>query len=159
MAGDVLDGEDIPGVFGDDVGDEEVDFGGFVGGDAADGAAVGVDVIEAVFLCCGGFDLDAEEFVAFGPSAADEDEVEALAVAVGLGDAEAEAGGFVDEGEFGELSATLGVEFALVGRGRARRGGASATSAGWRHSLGKRNGASGELAPQDSYSFIAMFSE
>jgi hypothetical protein len=41
-----------------------------------------------------------------------EDEVVTVAVSVGLGHAEAEAGGFEGEGEFGELSAALGGEFA-----------------------------------------------
>jgi hypothetical protein len=43
-----------------------------------------------------------------------EDEVVAFAVAVGLGDGEAEAGGFESEGEFGEFSAALGGEFAVM---------------------------------------------
>jgi hypothetical protein len=90
-----LDGEDEPGVVGDDVGDQEVYLGGLVGGDAAHGAAVGVYVVEAFDHRGGGLYLDAPELVAFGPVAADEDEVETFAVAVGLGDSEAEAGGFV----------------------------------------------------------------
>ena len=49
-----------------------------------------------------------------------EDGVVALAVAEGAGDAEAEAGGFEDEGEFGEFSAALGGELALA---RSLRGG------------------------------------
>ena len=44
-----------------------------------------------------------------------EDYVVAFAVAVGAGGAEAEVGGFEDEGEFGEFSAALGVDFALAG--------------------------------------------
>ena len=42
------DGEDEPGVFGNDVGNEEVDFGGAVGDGASASAAMTVDVIEAV---------------------------------------------------------------------------------------------------------------
>ncbi len=42
--------------------------------------------------------------------------VVAVAVAVGLGDGESEAGGFEGEGEFGELSAAFGGEFAIGGR-------------------------------------------
>ena len=80
------------------MGDQEVDFGGLVGGDAAHGAAVGVYVVEAFDQRGGGFYLDAPEFFSFGPVAADQDEVETFAVAIGLGDSEAEAGGFVDEG-------------------------------------------------------------
>ena len=54
-----------------------------------------------------------------------DDEVVAVAVAVGLGDGESESGGFEGEGEFGELSAALGGEFAVGGGlGRADFGGA-----------------------------------
>ena len=105
------DGEDEPGVLGDDVGDEEVDFGGAVGDGAASGAAITVDVIEAVEKSGGRFDLDAEE-----AASGVEDEVVTFAVAVGLGDAEAHSGGFVGESEFGEFAAALGGEFAEAGR-------------------------------------------
>jgi hypothetical protein len=44
-----------------------------------------------------------------------DDGVVAFAVAEGLGNSESEAGGFEGEGEFGELPATLGSEFALTG--------------------------------------------
>jgi len=50
-AGDSAKGvewEDVPGVFGDDVGGEEVDFAGKVGDGASVAAAVGVDAVEAV---------------------------------------------------------------------------------------------------------------
>ena len=77
-----------PGVFGDDVGDEEVDFGELVGDGASVEAAVEVDAVEAVDELGGAFDLDALE-----ESVAVEDEVVALAVAVGLGDGESEGGG------------------------------------------------------------------
>ena len=50
-----------------------------------------------------------------GEIAGVEDYVVAFAVAVGTGHAEAEAGGFEDEGEFGEFSAALGVAFAIGG--------------------------------------------
>ena len=46
--GDDGDGEDEPGVLGNDVGDKEVDFGGAVGDGASAGAAMTVDVIEAI---------------------------------------------------------------------------------------------------------------
>jgi hypothetical protein len=104
-------GEDEPGVLGNDVGDEEVDFGGAVGDGASAGAAMTVDVIEAVEKSRRRFDLDAEE-AACGV----EDEVVTFAVAVGLGDAEAHGGGFVGESEFGEFAAALGGEFAGVER-------------------------------------------
>jgi hypothetical protein len=97
--GDFFDGEDEPGVFRDDVADEEVDFSGEVrDGAAASDAAGGVDVVEVADLGGSGFDLHAKELVALGPAAADEDEVEALAVAVRFSDSEAEASGFVEEG-------------------------------------------------------------
>ena len=41
-------GEDEPGVFGDNVGGDEIDFGEFVGDGASVDAAVGVEVVEAV---------------------------------------------------------------------------------------------------------------
>jgi hypothetical protein len=53
-----------------------------------------------------------------GEFAGVEDHVVAFAVAVGAGDTETAAGGLQDELEFGELSETLGVEFALAGGGR-----------------------------------------
>jgi hypothetical protein len=64
-----------------------------------------------------------------------DDGVVTFAVTEGLGDSEAEAGGFEGEGEFGELSAALGVELVLAGgvesgglrnRLRARRSGTAA---------------------------------
>ena len=50
-----------------------------------------------------------------------DDGVVAFAVAERAGDSEAEAGGFEGEGEFGKLSATLGVELALTGGEEFRR--------------------------------------
>jgi len=61
QAEDVREREDVPGVFGDDVGDEEIDFGEFVGDGASVDAAVGVDAVEAAQKLGGGFDLDADE--------------------------------------------------------------------------------------------------
>src|ERR1022692_3013791 len=96
--GSFSNGEDEPGVVGDDVGDDEIDFGGLIGDHASAGVPGRADVVEAVDQAGGGFDLDAPELVAFGPVAADEDEVETFAVAVGFGDSEALGGGFVGEG-------------------------------------------------------------
>jgi len=109
--GDDGDGEDEPGVLGNDVGDEEVDFGGAVGDGTASGAAMTVDVIEAIQKRRRRFDLNAEE-AALGV----EDEIVSFAVAIGLGDAEAHGGGFVGESEFGEFSPALGGEFTETGR-------------------------------------------
>jgi hypothetical protein len=53
--------EDEPGIFGNDVGDEEIDFGEGVGDGASVDAAVGVDAVEARLKLRGGFDLDADE--------------------------------------------------------------------------------------------------
>ncbi len=61
QAEDVGKGEDEPGVFGDDVGSDEIDFGEFVGDGASVDAAVGVEVVEAVLHLGGGFDLDADK--------------------------------------------------------------------------------------------------
>jgi len=112
------DGQDEPGVLGNEVGDEEIHLGGKIGDGAASGAALGVDVIKAVEEGGRRLDLDAVEG---GPGV--ENEVVALAVAVGLGDGEAEADGFVSEGDFGQFSAALGGEFALVWGFWARAGG------------------------------------
>jgi hypothetical protein len=57
-----------------------------------------------------------------GEVAGVDDGVVSFAVAEGPGDSEAKASGFEGEREFGELSATLGVELTLSGRVRARRG-------------------------------------
>jgi len=57
----VGEGEDEPGVFGDDVGGEEVDFVEGVGDGASVDAAVGVDTVESALQLGGGFDLDADE--------------------------------------------------------------------------------------------------
>jgi hypothetical protein len=57
-ASDGLDGDDVPEIFGDDVGDEEIDF--FAGIDAAAGTG-GFDTIAIFGVPGGGFDLDAEE--------------------------------------------------------------------------------------------------
>jgi len=150
-----LERNEVPGVFGDDVSGEEVDFAGEIGDGAASGAAVGVEVVHAVFDLGGALHLDAPErrrgivrtparagataedgecgtdglpVGGFGAPAVGgevagvDDGIVAFAVAEGPGDSEAEAGGFEGEGEFGEFSAALGVELALAGRVRARRG-------------------------------------
>jgi len=61
LAQDVGEREDEPGVFGDDVGGDEIDFGEFVGDGASVDAAVGVEVIEAVLQLGRGFYLHADE--------------------------------------------------------------------------------------------------
>ena len=106
---DDVDGEDEPGVLGNDVGDEEVDFVESIWDRAAVGAAVRVYVVEAVEECGRGFNLDAPEAMS-----GFEDEVVALAVAVGLGHMEALGGGLVNERQFRKFSAALGGEFALA---------------------------------------------
>jgi len=119
-AEDVGEREDEPGIFGDDVGDEEIDFGEGVGDGASVDAAVGVDAVEAALHLSGRFDLDADE-AGTGEWAGGievggvEDDVVAFAVAEGFGDAEAVAGGGEGEGEFGDLATAFGGEFALEG--------------------------------------------
>lgn len=135
LAEDVREWEDEPGIFGDDVGGDEIDFGELVGDGASVDAAVGVDVVEAVEQLGGGFDLDADEARAGaierqGPRLRSlsllggddgwemggvEDDVVAFAIAEGLGDAEAVAGGGEGEGELGDFSAAFGGEFAFEG--------------------------------------------
>ena len=51
----------VPGVFGDDVGGEEVDFAGKVGDGASVDAAMGVDTVEAFEKLGGTLHLDAPE--------------------------------------------------------------------------------------------------
>jgi hypothetical protein len=80
-----FDGDDVPGVLGDDVGDDEIDFvlGGDVMSFPSKDTAVG----------------DASELYLHAPQATipAHDEVEAFAVSMGLGDSEAEACCFADE--------------------------------------------------------------
>ena len=146
-----------PGVFGDDVGDDEVDFGEFVGDGASVDAAVGIDAVDAGLHLGGGFDLDADQAraeagVEVGGERAEvgrvaamavEDDVVAFAVAEGFGDAEAVAGGGEGEGEFGDLAAAFGGEFALEGSERlGSLWGAGWSGRGFRATLGaSANGA------------------
>ena len=100
------DRDHVPRPGGDDVSDEEIDFLRGIGFAGASGAAVlGLNVITmtAADHSLGGFDLHAPEM-----AAGIEDEVVRFGFAVRLGDHEAEIGGVVHEGEFGDLSATLG---------------------------------------------------
>ena len=63
-AGDSASGvqrNDVPGVFGDDVDGEEVDFAGEIRDGASAGAAVGVDAVEAFEELGGTLYLDAPE--------------------------------------------------------------------------------------------------
>ncbi len=76
------EGEDEPGVFGDNVGGDEIDFGEFVGDGASVDAAVGVEVVEAVLHLGGGFDLDADEARAGLGGEALEDTPSAIAILV-----------------------------------------------------------------------------
>ena len=98
-ASDGLDGNDVPDVLGDDVGDEEVDFGGGVG-DAA--GSSGLDAVAMFRVTGSGLDLDAEE-----SAAAFDDGVVALAVSPGEADGEFEVGGTGEEGGFCGFTATL----------------------------------------------------
>ena len=118
---DVREREDEPGVLGEDVGGDEIDFGELVGDGASVDAPVGVDAVQAIEELGGAFDLDAGEFGHGVGLMGVDDEIVAFAVAVGFGDGEAEGGGFEGEGEFGEFSAALGGEFAVKGRGGVER--------------------------------------
>jgi len=98
-APDGLDRDDVPDVLGDDVSDEEVDFGRGVGDGAGPG---GFDPVAGFGVAGGGFDLDAEESVAMV-----DDGVVALAVSPGEADGEVEVSGAGEEGGFGGFPATL----------------------------------------------------
>ncbi len=96
---DGLDGNDVPEVFGDDIGDEEIDFGGGV--DLAVGSG-SFDAVAGLRVAGGGLDLHAEEAaVEF------DDRIVAVAVSPGEADAEAEMGGAGEEGGLGGFSATF----------------------------------------------------
>src|SRR5215470_3827626 len=103
-----MDRENIPEVLGDDVGDEEVDL--FAGVNAAGVASAGVNAVGADAYTRCGLDLHARQ-----AAREVEDEVVAVAVTPGFGNAETEGGGFVEEGGFRDLSATLAVELWLGG--------------------------------------------
>jgi len=106
-AEDVGEREDEPGVFGNDVNDDEIDFRKFVGDDASVEVATDVDAVEAVGELCGSLDLDADEAGARATvqessvlgqwkkavTVTIEDCVVAFAVAEGVRDSEAMAGG------------------------------------------------------------------
>jgi hypothetical protein len=96
---DGLDGDDVPEIFGDDVGDEEIYF--FAGIDFPAGSG-GFDAIASLGAAGGGFDLDPEESVIEF-----DDGVVAITVSPGDEDGEAEMGGAGQEGGFGGFSAAL----------------------------------------------------
>src|SRR2546427_1795033 len=97
--GESVDGDDVPQIFRDDPGDEEIDFVASVGGPPSGG----LDAIARLGVALGGFDLNAPEVAVSGV----EEKVVALAVSPRLGDAEAQAGGFGEEGGLGGFSPTL----------------------------------------------------
>ena len=88
---DGSDGNDVPDVFGDDVGDKEIDFGGGVNFAAGSG---GFDAVAGFKVSAGGFYLDAKEAVAES-----DNRVVALAVSPRQADAEAEVRGAGQEGD------------------------------------------------------------
>ena len=104
-----FDGDDVAGVFGDDVGDDEINF--VLGVNAATSpATMGGYLIDTALGGTRGLYLHA-------PPAAipTDDEVEAVAVSIGLGDAEAQTCRLVRECHLGQLSLTFaGVDAAFV---------------------------------------------
>src|SRR6266702_577895 len=131
-----LDGEHVPDIERDDVGDKNVNVVGGVNHLAlpVDGVD-GLDVVTAGAHDCGALELDAPEAAAGGvaPGGAVvrivvvtieamrvvairieavriENEVVALAIAPGFGNAKAQAGGLEQEGGLGEFSFALGVD-------------------------------------------------
>ncbi len=96
---DGLDGDDVPEVFGHDVGDEKINFGGGI--DLAVGSG-GFDAVAGLRVASGGFDLHAEEAaVEF------DDRIVAIAVSPGKADAKAEMGSAGEEGGLSGFSATF----------------------------------------------------
>jgi hypothetical protein len=100
-----FDGQDVPDVERQDVGDEDVDiFGG------VDDFAFAVDAVDGLnVIAAGAEDFGAFELHAPKAGAGIEDAVVALAVSPGLGEVEAQGFGFEQEGGFGEFSGALGV--------------------------------------------------
>jgi len=117
-------GEDVPDFFGHEVGDYEIEFGLFVGHDAAVGDALNAELVAAVAYAGTGFHLDTPQLVA-----AFDHEVVAMHLSVGLADDVAEAHGFVDEGDFSEVASAGDGDAAgsggSLGRASAGRGSAS----------------------------------
>src|SRR5579864_9001044 len=103
--GDGFDGQDIPGVNGNDVGYEDVNVFGGVGDFAlAVDAIDGLDIVAAGAENFGALQLNAPEAGTGG-----NDEVIAFAVSPGLGDTEAQSFYLEHEGGFGDFSHALGV--------------------------------------------------
>ena len=101
---EIFDGDNVPGVFGDDVDGQDVDFAGIVRDHAGGGAAPGVYVVEAVDQGAGGFDLHAQDV-----AVVDYDPVVAVVVSVGLGEMEAAPDRADQEFGFSQIADVLGV--------------------------------------------------
>ena len=117
----VSDGEHVPGVDGDDVGDQGVNVVWRVGkfGFAVDGAD-GLNVVSTGAEGGGAFYLHTPEARAIV-----ENEVVALAVGPWFSNAESQAGGFEEEGGFGKVSGLGGVAFCGMVRESTRIGASS----------------------------------
>src|SRR5213593_4638639 len=121
-----LDGEHVPDIERDDVGDENVNVAGGVNHLALPVDRVdGLDVVTAGAYDFGALELDAPKATVDGVVAGVvvvrvvvmrigavrvENEVVALAIAPGFGNAKAQAGGLEQEGGLGEFSFALGVD-------------------------------------------------
>lgn len=92
------DGDDVPQVLGDDVGDQEIDLVESVGAMRA----AALHPVTAFGVTLGGFHLHADE-----SAAGVEDEIVALAVSPRLGHGEAEAGGFGEKNGLGDFTITF----------------------------------------------------
>jgi hypothetical protein len=108
-----FDGNDVPGILGDHVSDDEINFMFGVNVEASP-ATVGTDFIDAMVSGAGGLYLDARQVVV--PV---DDKVEAVAVTIRLGDSEAQTGCLVREGQFCKFSLAFasGAAGSVVGRG------------------------------------------
>ncbi len=122
----VSDGEHVPGVDGDDVGDEGVYVIWGVGKFGFDPEFASIDSADGLNVVSTGsergsaFDLHTPE-----ARAVVENEVVALAVGPGFGDAESQAGGFEKEGGFGKVSGLGSVAFCGMVRENTRIGASS----------------------------------
>jgi hypothetical protein len=144
-----VDRKNVPSLFRDNVGGDEIDFRVFVTLGFVPGATVGADLIQPVVDEAAGFHLNTQEV-----ASALYYEVKTINVAPGSRHHQAEAGGFVQKGGFPELAALISSDSKLIssfsGRAPLGRWDASARSAlGFAHGLkwkspAKEKGASGE---------------
>jgi hypothetical protein len=107
--------QDVPGLFGHQVGDHKIQFGFFIRHTTTVNDALDAELISAVAYAGAGFYLHAPDV--WGGF---HQEVVSMHLSVGLGYDEAEAHGFVHEGYFAKVSSASDAEAAGLGRPLSR---------------------------------------